>query len=238
MAGKFIMLDGIDGSGKSTVMDAWRDFLVRQGRSVCDVRAWSKERGSLPTLEDVREAEVLISAEPTHAWIGKAIREEIVKEGGDYSGMSISQSFALDREVLYRRLIVPALAAGKIVLQERGISTSVVYQPIQKKAVTLRRLVSLPGNAFALDHRPDMLLIMKMSPRQAMERIAGRFDKKDNSIFENLDFVTRAQKRFMSSSFRKLFEGYGTSVRYFPADLPLEEARREAENLLTHIFSV
>lgn len=236
MSGKFIMLDGIDGSGKSTVMDTWRDWMAKSGRKVCDARAWNKERGSIPAFSWVADADVIVSAEPTHAWVGKAIREEIVREGSEYSGLSIAHSFALDREVLYRRLLLPALAAGKTVLQERGISTSLVYQPIQKKAVTAGKILKLPGNELALKHRPDTLVVMDLRAKAAIERLSGRFDKKDGSIFENLDFVTRAGKRFKSAWLRRLFEKYGTEVRYFPAGAPLEQTRHEAETLLQKLL--
>ncbi|MCI0479711.1 hypothetical protein L0Y59_04150, partial [Candidatus Uhrbacteria bacterium] len=75
----FIHIDGIDGAGKSTLLHAATDWAAAHGMRVFDAAAWSKEHGRIPTLEDVGDADMLHTAEPTHAWIGAAIREEIIR---------------------------------------------------------------------------------------------------------------------------------------------------------------
>ena len=98
--------------------------------------------------------------------------------------------------------------------------------------------MKLPGNELALKHRPDILVLMDIKARAAIERLSMRFDKKDGSIFENLDFVSRAGKRFKSAWLRRIFEKYGTEVLSFPAGTPLDETRHEAEVLLKKLLHI
>ena len=72
---------------------------------------WSKREKTLPSLEDAGNADVLLTAEPTHAGIGWAIRNEIIRNNTPYDAAYAAQAFALDRGVQYRRLILPFLAA-------------------------------------------------------------------------------------------------------------------------------
>ena len=228
----FIIIDGIDGSGKSTILNSWKNWFLKQEFPVFDLREWWEKYKTFPEFDKIKKAKVIISAEPTQAWLGSAIREEIVRDGREYGGLSIAQAFALDREILYRRLLIPALKAKKIVLQERGVTTTLVYQPIQKKKVALKDILSLPGNQLTLKYRPDFLVIAKIFPQKAIERLRKRFHKQDGSIFENLAFEIKAQKRFLSLWFKRFFEKRGTYVLYFNTDDTENRVQEEAVRLL------
>src|SRR5437879_6314835 len=123
MAGRFIVIDGIAGSGKSTIADAAAQWAQRQGHRVFRLQEWEKAHGTPPVLADVGEANVVFTYEPTRSWIGAAIRGELSRMDEPYDGLEIAHAFALDRQSLYRRLILPALEAGKTVIQERSVSS-------------------------------------------------------------------------------------------------------------------
>lgn len=234
--GTFIIIDGIDGSGKSTILDNWVLWLQKRGLKVFDLRQWCKKHKTLPSFADLKDAEIIVSCEPTYAWVGQAIREEIVRDGYDYSGISIASAFALDREILYRRIIIPAIKAGRFILQERGISTSIAYQPIQPKKVSLKNILSLEGNRLALRCAPDALIIANLPPKRALGRLKKRFDKQDDSIFENLTFEINAQKRFLSVWFRRIFEKKGSRIVYLNTQLSQKKVQRQANTMLEKII--
>lgn len=214
MKGVFIMVDGLDGSGKGTIVTALKDYLEQQGKSVFDLREFWQLKNDIPTEHMLADYQVIISSEPTHSMIGKVIREEIIQDNGrEYSGLSTAHAFSLDREILYKKLIIPALQSGKIIIQERGVVTSLVYQPVQHEKLSLMDLISLPGNKLALKHAPTLLLVTVIDPDISMKRLDGRA-KKDNAIFEKIVFQRKIAERYQSDWLKKLFENHGSKVVY------------------------
>ncbi|KKU73051.1 MAG: Thymidylate kinase [Parcubacteria group bacterium GW2011_GWA2_47_26] len=228
MQGKLIVIDGIDGSGKTTVQQALASWLKAQGYKVFNVQEWSKKHHALPDAALLKQYDVLLTAEPTAAWIGTAIRQEIIRDGGEYTGRDAAIAFSLDRQVLYNRCIIPALKAGKIITQDRSVSTSIVYQPIQHKAAPLKYVLSLPGNSFVLRYPPTMLLVASIKPETALKRLQGRTQKKDRAIFERLEFFRKAQLRFESPWFKKFWQSRGTRIAYLDANNPPKQVVKEA----------
>ncbi len=231
MKGIFVMIDGIDGCGKGTITNALRDYEQKRGKRILDLREYWKEHGAIPTHEDVKEYDVFISNEPTYAWVGKAIREEIIRKHDKrkYSGMSTAHAFSLDREILYRRFIVPALEAGKIIFQERGVISSLAYQPIQLEQITLTDIMRLPGNAFAIKHAPSLLLLMDLDADIAIKRLKER-TKQDDAIFEEILFLRKLAARYKSEWIQKVFEKGGTKIEYIDTNPPstVEDTQQKA----------
>lgn len=225
--GSFIIVDGIDGSGKGTVVDAYATWAQEQGLRVFDVRAFAKEHQRLPEPHEWQGSDIIISAEPTHCGIGRVIREEIVKDNGrHYTGRTAAEAFALDRLVLHVQVILPALAAGVLVLQERGVPSSIAYQPLQG-LITLPQLLKLEGNAFALKHRPDLLLVPVCPIPVALKRLHKR-SKKDQAIFEKRAFLTKLDARYRSPWFAKIFRQRGSVVGFLDTNDTLAETQKEA----------
>jgi dTMP kinase len=225
--GSFIIVDGIDGSGKGTVVDAYAAWAQGQGLRVFDVRSFAKAHQRLPEPAEWRGTDVLVSAEPTHAGIGHVIRDEIIRDNArPYSGLETAMAFSLDRHILYQKVILPALAAGLLVVQERGVSSSIAYQPLQG-TVTLTQLLKLEGNQFTLTHRPDLLLIAVCPPAVATKRLGKRV-KKDQAIFEKLAFLQKLDKRYRSAWFAKLFRSRGSVVGFLDTNDALAETQKEA----------
>lgn len=225
--GTFIIVDGIDGSGKGTIVDAYQHWALQKQLRVFDVRTFAKAHQRLPEPAEWQGYDMLISAEPTHAGIGHVIREEIIKDNTRaYSALETAMAFSLDRHILYQKVILPALAQGLLVVQERGVSSSLAYQPIQGK-VTLQQLLKLEGNSFTLKHRPDLLLIALCPPTVAMKRLSKRL-KKDQAIFEKLAFLKKLDARYRSAWFGKLFRRQGSIVGFLDTNDTLEETQKEA----------
>jgi thymidylate kinase len=210
----FLMIDGIAGSGKSTILRAAQAEVKRLGLRVFDLVEWTKTQQAPPSFEDVKDFDVLFTFEPTKQWVGSAIRYELSVTGGLYGGETHAHAFSLDREIQYRRLILPCLKAGKTVIQDRGITTSMVYQPVMKGGISFEKLIELPGNRLALTQVPDVLLLTDLNVQTAMERIKSRSDD-GKGIWADPVFLTKVSQRFRSDWFSKFFMDRGTCVHTF-----------------------
>lgn len=227
----FIMLDGIDGSGKSTVLAAWKKYLLDAGRPVFDLNTYWSEHGDYPTDQTFAPGDVVLTAEPTTVGVGRVIRTELIKAGTAYPARAIAEAYSLDRLVLYQKVIIPALARGALVLQDRGVSTSLCYQALGGQLLPAF-LEDLSGNALALAHRPDHLVLLAADPEIARQRLVARREKYDNVIFERLDFQRRAAERFASPEYQAIFTTRGTRVHQLPANSEIGILRQTAVDLL------
>lgn len=230
------MIDGIAGSGKSTLLRAAQEWARACEHRVFDLGAWSKEHPEPPRFEDVADYDTYFTFEPTRQWIGSAIRFEMSRTDRPYSGASLAHAFALDREIMYARLVLPALAAGKTVIQDRGVSTSIAYQPIMPDGLPLEDLLALPGNARALDHAPGHLILTSLDPALALERLNGR-DEESRGVFADLEFLRRVDERFRSDWFRELFRSRGTILHELDTSSALETTILNAQTLISTILT-
>ncbi len=103
--GAFLSLEGLDGSGKSTQMEMLTDTLCRFGFEV----EHSREPGGTPIGEKIRE--ILLS-----------------RENMEMADMTEALLYAASRAQHVRERIRPALAAGKVLLCDRFLDSSVAYQ--------------------------------------------------------------------------------------------------------------
>lgn len=235
----FIMIDGIDGCGKDTILDAWVAHLAAQGKKIFHLKEWWKEHHSHPEPEDLEEYDVLTSAEPTYVWFGAAIRQEFIRASKrKYSAKAIASAFSLDRLVLYKRVILPAQKQGMLILQSRGVSTTLAYQTAQDDPdVTPEYIMKLRGNAFALKHAPDILFIADLDPAIAIQRLAARSEKQDASIFEKEKFLEKLRANFRADWYRQIFESRGTKVQYFPTEDGIDTMKQKAVEELTKLLT-
>lgn len=216
--GHLIVLDAIDGAGKSTAMNAVVEHLKRQGKKIFNLVEWTKQHHTFPevTEPELAEADVLISAEPTYTWVGAAVREELMRQHDNRvnDGFITSEGYSLDRYILFKRIILPFLQGkpDRWVIQDRGVITTLVYQPIQDARVTLEWLTSLSGNKLELANPPDKIVLLRIMPEQAMERLAKRTDKQDNDIYSSPSFQERVAAGYRDENILSLFRNVGTTV--------------------------
>jgi dTMP kinase len=232
--GAFVMIDGIDGSGKGTLVQAlvlhvWREDPLRR---ILDLRSYGNKYHSLPQPGELKNYDIIVSSEPSFSLIGRAIRDEIIRNNKrEYSAKATAQAFALDRSVLYRRVIIPAIEQGKLIFQERGVTTSICYQPIQKEPLELETILELEGNQLTLQYRPDLLLLTKIKPTVAIQRLKERTSKNDHAIFERLEFLKKAQDRFEADWYRQLFVKKGSRVEYVDTNVTRDESVQATINM-------
>lgn len=237
MRGRFLILDGLDGIGKGVFLDAMRAEAEREGLRILDLHEFWRTHGRHPDLAEVDGVDILLSSEPTYVGEGKRIREELIRKGTAYPARLIAEAYAEDRRLLYAQAIIPALERGITVLQSRGVTTSLVYQPLdaERKGERLTRdeVAALPGNAFCLrpEVLPDLLLIPTVrDAKEAVRRLADR-EKQDDATFETYAFQLRVKEAFESDGFRRFFEERGVRVVYPDAERSIAHSRAEAVRL-------
>jgi dTMP kinase len=174
----FIVIEGIDGAGKSTQAK----LLAR----------WFEEKGY----------EVVLTKEPTDTAFGKLIRKLVLTGGkeGIIDGARISHEaeallFAADRAEHVAKLIRPSIEAGKIVISDRYFYSSLAYQ--WARGLDLEWLIDL--NRFAI--RPDLVILLDLPVKESMKRINGR------SIKTEFDKIAELQKK-VRENYLKLAERF------------------------------
>lgn len=242
--GKFGMICGLDGVGKGESIDAIAKLETDRGRIIFDVNIWwGTDLISLPLhdynprLDDFKDHNLLITSEPTYAGIGRRIRTEYIRKNGrDYDPRLIAEAYALDRRELYQTTIIPARLSGIDILQSRGVVTSLVYQllDIQERGGgkdIINEILDLPGNRLAMisAHAPTLLLIPTVENVDSLaERLRARTDKRDDAIFETVEFQRKLKGIYESVWLKELFENVGTKVVYIDAGISVEHTRSEA----------
>jgi len=240
----FVIVDGIDGSGKGTIVNALAEARGAQGARVFDLREFAKREHRLPEPEELAGFDVIISAEPTHTWVGQTIRDEIIRDNGrDYGALRTAEAFALDRLILYRRVLLPARARGLDIIQERSVTSSIVYQSkasgisdqqsgILADGVPMEALLALEGNAFTLANPPDLCVIVSTEPARAMQRLQLRSQKQDAAIFEKLPILQRLHERYHAPWLTDLLRARGWRIEHLDANGAVEDAVAAAKRLL------
>ncbi|MSO44481.1 MAG: dTMP kinase [Thermoleophilia bacterium] len=146
MRGRFISLEGVDGSGKSTQAVMLADALRDRGHDVVAVR----EPGGTPLGEGIRE--VVLGPDAMSPWAEAFL-------------------FAAARAQLVCDVIAPALAAGSWVVADRFLDSSLAYQGFARGlGIDLVAEVNAPGIAGVL---PDVTIILNIAPGAAVHRRSG-----------------------------------------------------------------
>lgn len=231
----FIIFDGIDGCGKSTVLQFFKTELEQKGKKIFDLTGFSKQTARIPEFDELPKTDVIFSDEPTYVWIGAAIRGEIIKQGASYSAIETAHAFSLDRSVLYKRVIIPALNNGVTILQSRGLLTSLIYQPLQK-GITPHEILALPGNALADEHPPDIFIHIDCPIKIALKRLGARA-KDDNSFFEREAMLAKLQKAFYDPWFLGYLRRKEIERIILNTDESLEATREQIKKIINTYFA-
>lgn len=198
----YIVLEGLDGTGKTTLLEALEKYLVEQGKTCFSVVDFSRLNNRLPNPTDVfkgvamQDADVIFTAEPTHAEVGGIIRTELIAiNQRTYNPLTIAHAYGLDREIHFRKIVGPALQKNKLVVQSRSWISSLVFQQAASQEIDLDELLAIPANQLVANTPPDAFLYTRVKqPELIIERMKGR----DYDQFENLDFQEKIFAGFES----------------------------------------
>lgn len=177
-SGIFIVLEGIDGCGKTTVGQKLLTYLNKK---------------NFPAI---------LTAEPSKGDIGRIIRANL-KDNSVHPAID-ALLFAADRLDHGIKEIKPALNAGKIVISDRYVDSSLVYQSIQGSDSNLTFDWIKTLNQFCI--KPDRVYLLDLDPNESLKR------KKTQNLnlqaemekFEHLEFQQKIRALFLEIAQRNL----------------------------------
>jgi len=176
--GTFITFEGIDGSGKSTQLRLLGNFLKANG---CDA---------------------LLTREPGGTQLGLRLRAALLDAAEEVDPLTELLVFAADRAQHVRRLVRPALDAGRLVISDRYADATVAYQGAGRGFSTelISQIVQLATEGL----KPDLTLLFDLTIDESTNRTARRSTGKsatritrDRLDIEHADFHTRVRDAYL-----------------------------------------
>ena len=158
--GKFIVFEGMDGTGKSTISKRINEWLTSIGK------------------------QVVLTKEPGGSTIGNKCREIILYNTSINKLTDILLFLASRNEHIYR-VLKPGVEEGKIILCDRYVYSSFVYQGFMNN--NFKQVYKLHKDLKVL-FEPDLLLIFKANPDVTIKRLSNgdKFEMHDRSYFEKI----------------------------------------------------
>ena len=171
MTGKFIVVEGLEGAGKSSVIDVVKHTVSERGHKCITTR----EPGGTPMAEAIREC-------VKHEWQEKVSEET-----------ELMLMYAARRQLLVN-VIQPALEKGQWVIGDRHDLSSLAYQgggrQIDADKLEALRTLCLQG------FQPDLTLYLDVEPAEGLKRARGRGEL-DRIEKSGLAFFQRTRERYL-----------------------------------------
>ena len=170
--GIFIVIDGLDGSGKSEIIKMLHNYLFSKNKKY----------------------RIMTTREPTNGKYGEKIRNMLVNEKDPLSSSKkLVDLFIKDRSEHLKKNIEPFLNTENghelnIVLCDRYYYSTIAFQGAQ--GMEVKELVD-KNKGF---RKPDLALILDVEPSLALKRIEYRKKEK----FEQIQFMKKIRKNFLS----------------------------------------
>lgn len=202
MAGLFITLEGPDGSGKTTIANLVKERLEKEGISV------------------------LLTREPGGSKIAEEIRNIILdKENINMDFKTEALLYAAARRQHLVEKVLPALNDNKLVLCDRFVDSSLVYQGVGRN-LGIDSVYNI--NLFAIeDIMPTLTIFFDIDPIEGLKRT-----KKDtNRTLDRLDLEA-------TSFHQKVYEGYREVIKKYPDRIVVVDASKSIDEVLNDVLSI
>lgn len=192
--GLFITFEGSEGCGKSTQIRCLATRLHRLGYKVT------------------------VTREPGSTLIGERIRHLLKFSKSNHCMAPETELllFSASRAQLVREKILPALQRGDIVLCDRFVDSTTVYQGVARK---LDPSLIMQLNKFAIAGRkPDLTLILDLDPEQGLARA-----RKKTKIVDRMEMQHRSFYQTVRRGFRNLSRYEPQRIKFIDASVPMKE---------------
>lgn len=205
MSGVFITFEGADGSGKSSVI-----------------------KRIISELETMQEREVVVTREPGGSVIAEKIRNIILDS--NHIEMDVRTEallFAASRRQHVVEMIMPALEADKLVVSDRFVDSSLVYQGVGRN-IGIDEVAEI--NAFATENlTPDLTLYLDVDAQTGLSRIQmnREVSETDRLDKEMIDFHQK-----VNEGYQKLLKRYPNRIDRVDATAPLDSVVADCLTIL------
>lgn len=200
---KFITVEGLEGAGKSTAINA-----------------------ILAALKESGVAEVVNTREPGGTVLAEKMRSLVKEEheGEKLQDMTELLLMYAARVQLVENVIKPALAEGKWVLGDRHDMSSQAYQGGGRQ-IARETMTSLKETTLG-DFKPDLTLYLDLDPRVGLERARGRGEL-DRIEKMDISFFDRTRERYLEIAEQD------ESVLIINAEQEIEQVAADIKQALT-----
>lgn len=181
--GLFITFEGLDGAGKSTQIRKVKDIFEKKGY------------------------EVVLTREPGGTEISEKIRKIILdNENEEMSFVTEALLYAASRAQHVHEKIKPALQAGKVVISDRYVHSSIAYQGYGR-GLGADKIMDI--NSYAIDSiMPDISFFILLPSDKAMERLKSSNRELDRLEVEEIDFF-----KTIEDGYNRIAENYDNIVK-------------------------
>jgi dTMP kinase len=194
MKGCFFSFEGPDGAGKTTMIAKIETFLREKGFAVLSTR----EPGGVRIAEAIRS----IILNPDHT---------------EMDGRTEALLYAAARRQHLLEKIIPAVEDGNIVLCDRFVDSSLVYQGFAR-GLGVDEILQI--NQFAIDgYFPSLTIYFDIDPKIGLERIQKNKKREINRLdMESLSFHYKVREGYL-----KLAERFSERIVTIDASKPVDE---------------
>ena len=177
MKGIFIVLEGIDGCGKST--------------QIQHLSKWLPQSGLIP-----KGSKLITTREPGGTKLGNSIRELLLRNYNDNSPEPLTELllYAADRAQHVSQVILPALNNGHWVISDRFSSSTMAYQGFGRDLN--KRMIEKLEDIATKGITPNLTLLLDISVTESIKR--RRNNSKDRMESEGEIFLERVSDGFKS----------------------------------------
>jgi dTMP kinase len=204
VSGTFITFEGIDGSGKSTQLRLLANYL--------------KEAG----------CEVLLTREPGGTSVGNRLRGALLDAHEEVDPLTELLVFAADRAQHVRRVLRPAIEAGKVIISDRYADATVAYQGAGRgySPQLIKEIVQLATEGL----KPDLTVLFDLSVEESIIRTSRRVNGKhkgDRLDAEASDFHVRVRNAYL-----ELASADPERVKVVETNRPSEETHKRVKEIV------
>ncbi|CFQ28699.1 MULTISPECIES: dTMP kinase [Yersinia] len=203
MNSKFIVIEGLEGAGKTTARETVVATLRAQG--INDI-VFTREPGGTPLAEKLRDL------------IKQGIDGEVLTDKAE-----VLMLYAA-RVQLVENVIKPALARGSWVVGDRHDLSSQAYQG-GGRGIDSQLMTSLRATVLG-DFRPDLTLYLDLPPTVGLARARARGEL-DRIEQESLAFFERTRARYLALA------AADSSIKTIDASQPLEQVSESISQVLS-----
>ncbi len=205
--GTFITVEGPDGAGKTTVLNIIAEELAAEGYPIVQTR----EPGGSPIAEKIRQ--IILDKKHT-----------------EMDPRTEALLYAAARRQHLIEKIIPALEKGNIVLCDRFIDASIVYQGFARK-IGIDEVLKI--NRFTIENTmPDLTIYFDIEPEIGLERI----QKHRQGEMNRLDLETMEFHKMVREGYLQLLDRFPDRIKKVMADRPIEEVKTEAKKLILSLL--